>query len=79
MDEDEALMILGFLLIRKRRRQRNKQKVKKNRAMRVLDVYKQREEKGTYHTLVQELQLGDKESYFKKSETFRNLNVWLIY
>ena len=42
MDEDEALMILGFLLIRKRRRQRNKQKVKKNRAMRVLDVYKQR-------------------------------------
>ena len=47
MDEDEALMILGFLLIRKRRRQGNKQKVKKNRAMRVLDVYKQREEKDT--------------------------------
>ena len=66
MDEDEALMILGFLLIRKRRRQRNKQKVKKNRAMRVLDVYKQWEEKGIYHTLVQELQLGDKEFYFKK-------------
>ena len=66
MDEDEALMILGFLLIRKRRRQRNKQKVKKNRAMRVLDVYKQREEKGIYHTLAQELQLGDKEFYFKK-------------
>ena len=27
MDEDEALMTLGFLLIRKRRRQRNKQKI----------------------------------------------------
>ena len=50
MDEDEALMALGFLLIRKRRRQRNKQKVKK-RVMSVRDIYKQREEKGAYHTL----------------------------
>ena len=33
MDEDEALMTLRFLLIQKRRRQRSKQKVKKNRAM----------------------------------------------
>ena len=65
MDEDEALMTLGFLLIRKRRRQRNKQKVKKNRAMWVRDIFKQREEKGAYHTLVQELQLGDREFYFK--------------
>ena len=54
MDEDEALMTLGFLLIRKRRRQRNKQKVKENRTMWVCDIYKQREEKGAYHTLDQE-------------------------
>ena len=33
MDEEEALITLGFLLIRKRRKQRNKQKLKKNRAM----------------------------------------------
>ena len=65
MDEDEALMTLGVLLIRKRRRQRNKQKVKKNRAMWVRGIFKQREEKGAYHTLVQELQLGDREFYFK--------------
>ena len=64
MDEDKALMALGFLMIRKRRRQRNKQKVKK-RVMSVRDIYKQREEKGTYHTLVQELQLGGIEFYFK--------------
>ena len=65
MIEDEALMILGFLLIRKRRRQINKQKVNKNRAMWVHDIYKQREEKGAYHTLVQELQIGDREFCFK--------------
>ena len=39
--------------------------MKKNRAMWVRDIYKQREEKGAYHTLVQELQLGDKEFHFK--------------
>ena len=38
MVEDETLMKL--LLIRKRRRQLNKQKVKKNRAMWVRDIYK---------------------------------------
>ena len=65
MDEDEGLMTLGFLLNRKRRRQRNKQKVKKNRAMWVRDIFKQREEKGAYHALVEELQLGDREFYFK--------------
>ena len=59
MDEYEGLMTLGFLLIRKRRRQRNKQKLKKNRATWVRDNFKQQEEKGAYHTLVQELQLGD--------------------
>ena len=57
MDEDEALMTLGFLLIQKRRRQRNKQRVKKNRAMWVCNIYKQWEEKGAYHTLVLELSL----------------------
>ena len=33
MDEDKTLMTLGFFLIRKRRRQRNKEKVKKNRPL----------------------------------------------
>ena len=48
MDEDEVLMTLGFFLIWKRRNQRNKQKMKKNRAMWVRDIYKQRKEKNTY-------------------------------
>ena len=65
MDEEEARITLGFLLIRKRRKQRNKQKLKKNRAMWVRDIYKQREGKGAYHNLVQELQLGDSEIQFK--------------
>ena len=65
MDEDEAQITSGFLLIRKRRRQRNKQNVKKNRAMWIRDIHKQREEKGAYHILVQELQLGGREFYFK--------------
>ena len=64
MEKDEALMTLWFLLTRKRRRQRTKQKVKKNRAMWVRDVYKQREEKGAYHNLAQEL-LRDRGLYFK--------------
>ena len=63
MDEDETLMALGFLLIRKRRRKRNKPKVKKNIVMWVRDIYKQREEKGAYHTLVQEFQLGGTEIF----------------
>ena len=64
MCQDKALTTLGFLLIGKRRSQRHK-KVKKKRAMRVRDIYKQLEKKGTYHTFVQELQLGDEEFYFK--------------
>ena len=31
----------------------------------VRDIYKQREEKSVYHTLVQEIHLGDREFYFK--------------
>ena len=50
MDEDEALMTLGVFLIQNRRRQRNKQKVKKNRAMWVRGINKHREEKGAYQT-----------------------------
>ena len=65
VDEDEVLIALGFLLIWKRRKQRNKQKMKKNRAMWDRDIYKQRKEKDTYNTLKQELQLEDTEFYFK--------------
>ena len=36
----------------------------------VREIYKQREIGGIYHTLVQEMSLGDREFYFKKIFVF---------
>ena len=59
----DDLMILAFLIIRRRRRRRRERK--KVKRVWVRDIYKTREELGIYHTLVQEMQLGDREFYFK--------------
>ena len=66
IDEDKALMILGFLVIWKRRRKINKQTMKKNREVWFRDIYKQQEEKSAYHTLVQDLQRGNRERKIRK-------------
>ena len=65
MDEEVALLALGFLTIRRRRRRRRMRDQRQHRRIWVRDIYKHREERGAYHTLVQELQLGDRELYFK--------------
>ena len=65
MDEDEALITLGFLLSRKRKRRNSQKKWRKIRVMWVRNISKQWEVKGVFHTLVQELQIGDREFYFK--------------
>ena len=49
MDKSKPLRTLGFLLIQRRRR-RNKQKVKKNRAVWACDIYVNNEKKKVHTT-----------------------------
>lgn len=64
-DEEDVLLAVAFAIIRKRRRRRNN--VKKQRTVWVRDIFKenQRNNHSVYHTLVQELRLGDREYFFK--------------
>ena len=56
MDEENILLTLGYLLL-KRSRRRKQQETKNVRKMWARDIFKQRENKGVYHTLVQEMAL----------------------
>ena len=58
-------MILMFMLLRRRKRRLRLQKKKKKRKMWVRDIFKGREKQGVYNNLVQEMHLGDRESYFR--------------
>ena len=64
MDDEEAVIFSMFLLLKRRNRLKKKTK-KKNRSQWIRPIYQHREEKGIYHTLVQEMALGDREFYFK--------------
>ena len=65
MDEEEILLTLGYLLLKRSIHRRNQQQTKNVRKMWVREIFKQRENKGVYHTLVQEMALGDRGFYFK--------------
>ena len=66
MDDEDVLIFLGYLLLKRSSRRREaERKAYKKRSLWVRQIYKQREECGIYHTLVQEMVLGDRESYFK--------------
>ena len=64
MDEEDILLTLGYLWL-KRSRRRKQQETKNVRKMWARDIFKQRENKGVYHTLVQEMVLGDRGFYLK--------------
>lgn len=65
MEDEEVLIFLGYILLKRSFRRKAKRKARKKRSIWVRKIYKQREECGIYHTLVQEMTLGDRESYFK--------------
>ena len=51
--------------MKRRFRGKAERKAQKKRSLCMKQIYIQREESGIYHTLVQEMALGDRESYFK--------------
>ena len=65
MDDEEVVICLSFLLLKRRFRRKNQQKKKKKRSQWVRPIYQRREENGLFHTLVQEMALGDREFYLK--------------
>ena len=65
MDEEELLLALGYLVLKRRIRRAKQLRAKYVRKMWVKDIFKERERKGIFHTLVQEMTLGDRESYFR--------------
>ena len=62
MDDEDVLLALAFIMMRRKRRREKHGKV---RSMWVRDIYRQRDEYSVHHTLVRELQLGDREFFFK--------------
>jgi len=65
MDDDEAIIISTYILLKRRYRRKLERKARKKRSQWVRPIYQQREESGIYHTLVQEMALGEREFYFK--------------
>ncbi len=65
MDDEEALIFLSYLTLKRRKRREDEKKARKKRTQWVRQIYQQREQCGVYHTLVQEMALGDREFYFK--------------
>ena len=61
---ERKLLILALSLILKRRVSR-RLKNKAKRRFWVRQIYQQREEKGAYHNIIQELRLFDRENHFR--------------
>ena len=59
--EEEELFLIGFILLDD---ERKKKKTKKSRFW-VREIFRQRERQGVFSNLLRELQLGDREYYFK--------------
>ena len=65
MNEEDILYALGYILLKRSIRRRKEKETGKGRKMWVRQIFKQRENCGIYHTLVQEMSLDDREYYFK--------------
>ena len=65
MDDEEAMIFSSYILLKRRLCRKAERKARKKRSLWVRQIYRQREESGIYHTLVQEMALGDRESYFR--------------
>ena len=64
MDDDLLAFIYLFLRTKRKIKMLEYSKIKKRKIW-VLDILQQRENFGLFHTLVQEMQFGDKDCYFK--------------
>ena len=62
--EDEFDDMMMMLILLKRRKKRLQIK-KKKRKMWVREIFQGRKNQGVYNNLVQEMRLGDRESYFR--------------
>ena len=62
LDDEEVLYLTAYLLLRKKIK---KKKLSKNRNIWVRQIYKERGRYGIFHNLVREMELGDREFYFK--------------
>ena len=65
MDNEEAIIFLSYMLMKYRFHSKAESKAQKKISFWLRQIYRQREEKGIHHTLVQEMALADQESYFK--------------
>ena len=65
MFEEELLLSLGYILLKRSIRKRKEREARHAKKMWVREIFKQRETAGIYHTLVQEMALGDRECCFK--------------
>ena len=65
MDHEKAMIFLSYILLKRRFPRKAERKARKKRSLWVRQIYRQRKERGIYHTLVQEIALGGRESFFK--------------
>ena len=65
MDDEEAMIFLSYILLKRRFHRKAERKAQKKRSLWVRQIYRQWEKSGIYYTLVQEMPLGDRETYFK--------------
>ena len=65
MDDEEAIISLNYILLKCRFRRKAERKARKKRSLWVRQIYRQWEKSSIYYTLVQEMALGDRKSYFK--------------
>ena len=64
-DDEEAMIFLSYILLKRRFHRKAERKARKKRSLWVRQIYRQWEKSGIYYTLVQEMPLGDRETYFK--------------
>ena len=57
MDDEEAMIFLSYILLKRRFRRKAGRKARKKRSLWVRQIYRQMEESGIYYTLVQERSL----------------------
>ena len=64
-DDVEEVLELGYFYLKMIKRRKKKKETKKKRKHWVKALFLQRETKGTYNLLLQELRLTDREGYFR--------------
>jgi len=63
--DERANLVVPYVLVITVLRRRREREARRKRRFWIREIFKKREEFGAYHTLVQELRLGDREFYFR--------------